>query len=41
MLGDFSHYWIADTLAFEVQRLVELYAEANQIGFIGPPVIRV
>jgi HK97 family phage major capsid protein len=35
MLGDFSHYWIADTLAFEVQRLVELYAEANQIGFIG------
>lgn len=35
MLGDFSNYWIVDTLAFEVQRLVELYSEANQIGFIG------
>ncbi|MFB4294802.1 phage major capsid protein [Nonomuraea sp. ATR24] len=35
MLGDFSYYWIVDTLAFEVQRLVELYAEKNQIGFIG------
>jgi HK97 family phage major capsid protein len=35
MLGDFSSYWIVDTLAFEVQRLVELYAEANKIGFIG------
>ncbi|MCZ7414308.1 phage major capsid protein [Streptomyces sp. WMMC897] len=35
MLGDFSHYWIADALSFEVQRLVELYAEANQVGFIG------
>ncbi|MFC4333869.1 phage major capsid protein [Salininema proteolyticum] len=35
MIGDFSHYWIADSLALEVQRLVELYAEANQVGFIG------
>jgi len=35
MLGDFSFYWIVDTLAFEVQRLVELYAETNQVGFIG------
>ncbi|MEV0586330.1 phage major capsid protein [Nonomuraea sp. NPDC050310] len=35
MLGDFSNYWIVDTLAFDVQRLVELYAESNQIGFIG------
>ncbi|WP_051811953.1 phage major capsid protein [Kitasatospora sp. MBT63] len=35
MLGDFSYYWIADSLALEVQRLVELYAEANRIGFIG------
>lgn len=35
LLGDFSFYWIVDTLAFEVQRLVELYAETNQVGFIG------
>lgn len=35
ILGDFSHYWIADALDMQVQRLVELYAEANQTGFIG------
>lgn len=35
MLGDFSYYWIAEALAFEVQRLNELYAESNQVGFIG------
>lgn len=35
MLGDFRYYWIVDALQFEVQRLVELYAESNQIGFIG------
>ena len=35
MLADFSFYWIAEALQFEVQRLVELYAEQNQIGFIG------
>ncbi|MFP3908002.1 MAG: phage major capsid protein, partial [Acidimicrobiales bacterium] len=35
MLADFSFYWIADSLAMEVQRLVELYAESNQVGFIG------
>lgn len=35
MLGDFSFYWIVDSLALEVQRLVELYAETNQVGFIG------
>ncbi len=35
IFGDFSNYWIADSLNFEVQRLVELYAEANQIGLIG------
>ncbi|MFJ3705036.1 MULTISPECIES: phage major capsid protein [unclassified Streptomyces] len=35
MLGDFSYYWIAEALAFEVQRLNELYAETNQVGFIG------
>lgn len=35
MLGDFSFYWVVEALQFEVQRLVELYAEANQVGFIG------
>lgn len=28
-------YWILDSLTMEIQRLVELYAEQNQIGFIG------
>jgi HK97 family phage major capsid protein len=35
VLGDFSYYWIADAMKLEIQRLVELYAEANQTGFIG------
>lgn len=35
ILGDFSNYWIADALDMQVQRLVELYAEQNQTGFIG------
>lgn len=35
ILGDFSYYWIADALDMEIQRLVELYAETNQIGLIG------
>ncbi|MBF0358871.1 MAG: phage major capsid protein [Magnetococcales bacterium] len=35
ILGDFSNYWIADALNMQVQRLVELYAETNQDGFIG------
>ncbi|BES66059.1 hypothetical protein SANA_24980 [Gottschalkiaceae bacterium SANA] len=35
LLGDFSHYWIADALDMKIQRLVELYAETNQVGFIG------
>jgi len=35
ILGDFSHYWIADALSMEMQRLEELYAATNQIGFIG------
>ena len=34
-LGDFSNYWIADALDMQIQRLVELYAETNQTGFIG------
>jgi len=45
MFGDFSHYWIVDSLAMTVQRLNELYAANNQIGFIsrlecdGAPVL--
>lgn len=35
MLADFSYYWIVDALDIQVQRLVELYAETNQTGFIG------
>lgn len=35
MFGDFSHYWICDALDMQFQRLVELYAETNQVGFIG------
>ncbi|MFY1669500.1 phage major capsid protein [Plantactinospora sp. WMMB334] len=34
-LGDWKKYWIVDALDMEVQRLVELYAETNQVGFIG------
>lgn len=45
VLGDFANYWIADSLAVEFQRLVELYAATNQIGLIcrlesdGMPVL--
>lgn len=35
MYADFSYYWIADALDVQIQRLVELYAETNQTGFIG------
>lgn len=35
MFGDFRWYWIADSMAMQVQRLNELYAETNQVGFIG------
>jgi HK97 family phage major capsid protein len=35
MIADFSYYWIADALSMTVKRLDELYAEANQTGFIG------
>ncbi len=34
-LFDPSQYWIVDSMAMEMQRLVELYAETNQIGIIG------
>ncbi len=35
ILGDFSYYWIVDSLNMQIQRLNELYAETNQVGFIG------
>lgn len=35
VVGDFSYYWIVDALQLSIQRLVELYAESNQTGFIG------
>jgi HK97 family phage major capsid protein len=35
IIGDFSWYWIADALQFRLQRLNELYAATNQVGFIG------
>jgi HK97 family phage major capsid protein len=35
IIGDFTNYWIADALSMRVQRLNELYAATNQIGFIG------
>lgn len=35
ILGDFSHYWIIDSLGLTVQVLNELYARTSQIGYIG------
>jgi len=35
LIGDFSQYWVVDALDLTVQRLVELYAETNETGFIG------
>ena len=35
VIGDFSYFWIVDSLMMSIQRLVELYAETNQTGFIG------
>lgn len=35
IIGDFANYWIADALSMQMQRLEELYAATNQIGFIG------
>ena len=35
IIGDFSNYWIAEALDMAIQRLVELYAETNQTGFIA------
>ena len=35
LFGDMSFYWIADAMNMQMQRLNELYAETNQVGFIG------
>ena len=36
ILGNFKRgYWIVDSLNFEIQRLDELYAATNQVGFIA------
>lgn len=35
IIGDFSFYWIVDGLSMSVKRLNELYAETNEVGFIG------
>ena len=35
IIGDFSFYWIVDALTLTVQVLTELYAAANQNGYIG------
>ena len=35
ILGDFSYYWIADSLALQFMRLNELFSLNNQVGFIG------
>jgi HK97 family phage major capsid protein len=35
IIGDFSNYWIVDALDMSIKRLVELYAEANQVGYIA------
>lgn len=35
IVGDFSFYWIVDALNMEVQVVDQLYAETNQIGYIG------
>lgn len=34
ILGDFRSYWIVDAYDMELQRLDELYAATNQVGFI-------
>lgn len=45
LLGDFRFYWIVDGLSLQLQRLVEKYAETNQVAFLvrrkvdGAPVV--
>lgn len=35
VFGDLSYYYIVDVESLGIQRLDELYAETNQVGFIG------
>jgi HK97 family phage major capsid protein len=35
MFADFTHYWIADSMALQFIRLNELYQTTSEIGFIG------
>jgi HK97 family phage major capsid protein len=35
MFGDFSFVWIVDAMELTVQKLVELYAESNQTGYVA------
>lgn len=35
IIGDFTYYWIVDSMALDIQRLVELGALTNQDYFIG------
>lgn len=35
IVGDFSNYWILDSMGLEIQSLTELFALKNQIGFLG------
>ena len=34
MFGDFSYVWIVDAVELTIQKLVELYAESNQTGYV-------
>lgn len=33
--GDYRHYWIADRVGMTLQRLAEMYAEQNMVGFVA------
>jgi len=35
ILGDMSYYWIADSLDLRIQRVTELYAATDQVGFFA------
>lgn len=35
LIGDFTFYWVVDSINLQVQVLTELYAETNQAGYIG------
>lgn len=35
ILGDMSYYWIADSLDLRIQRVNELYAATDQVGFFA------